>query len=183
MKKPALLILTVLFVLSLMLACSEERGQVIFKISTITPSNDPFGDVLTNEGTIPSDSIDIIFENDVKNPNALGSLAYADVLVEYVTFSFTRTDGGSDKPDNYRIGVSYRVPANNTTRADGLAIVPATMKTKFPISDLIFYGYERSTNFNSIKVDVLVEAEGHTVEGDRVYASGRISIEFANWAD
>jgi hypothetical protein len=184
MKKPAIvLIATALFGLSLMLACSEERGQVLFKISEVYPSNDPFGDVLTNDGAIPSDSVDIIFGNDVKNPNALGSLTYADVMVENITFSFARTDGGSDKPDNFRISVSYRVPANSSTRVDGLGVVPATMKTKFPISDLIFYGYERSTNFSSIKMDVLIEAEGHTIEGDRVYASGRISIELANWAD
>lgn len=183
MRKFFVLTTVLMLALLLTIACSEERGQAILTISNVVPANDPFGDILTDEGSIPSDSVDITFRNDLKNPEGLKSTTYADIIIESITISFIRTDGGSDMPDTFRVGVSFRVPSFGSYNASGFVIVPATLKTKFPLSDLLFYGYERSTYFNSIKYDIRIEAEGHTLEGDRVYASGKIPIEFANWAD
>ena len=182
MKKA--LLFTLLVLATLVVACSDqERGQVILTIASANPSSDPFGDILTNEGTIPPDTIDLELHNDLKNPDGLASTTFANVQLESITCSFTRVDGGSDKPNTFRTTVSYSVPANGVTNIEGFVIVPATMKTQFPISDLIFYGYERNTNFVSIRCDVLIEIEGKTLEGDPVYASGSITIEFADYAD
>ena len=183
LRKLTIVTILALFTLALTLSCGGEKGQVIFTISMVEPANDPFGDIMDRNFSIPSDTVNILFENDVKNPDAFGSLTYADIIVESLTVSFTRTDGGSDKPDTYRDSVSYRVPARGTYMVNGYPILPATMKLEFPLSDLYYYQYERSTNFISIKMDILIEAEGHTIEGDRVYASGRISIEVTDWAD
>ncbi|HUX06137.1 MAG TPA: hypothetical protein VMX35_02395 [Acidobacteriota bacterium] len=178
------LLLTIFAAAALFVSCSgEEKGQVILTVASINPASEPFGDTMSSNGTIPGDAIDIELNSDLKNPGGLSSLTWADVIIESITVSFNRIDGGSDKPQTFRSAVSYKVPAQGVLTIEGFAIVPATMKGQFPISDLIFYGYERSTNYISIKCDVIVEFDGKTIEGDRVYAKGQISIEFTNWAD
>lgn len=182
MKKLAFVIL----VISAMLfanSCSEERGQVLMVITAIDPASDPFGDVLNSDGVIPPDNIDIEVLNTYKNPEGLGSNAFSDIIIDTITVSFTRTDGGSDSPGTYRSRVTYRVPENGSLTIQGFTVIPATMKAQFPIGDLIYYGYERSTNFTSIKYDIKIELSGKTLEGDPVYAQGSISIELTDWAD
>jgi len=182
MRKKLLIVLLALSAIAV--SCSEvEKGQVILTVVSINPASDPFGDTLSKDGTIPSDAVDIQLSSDLKNPVGLESTAYANIRLESVTVSFIRIDGGSDKPETFRTKVAYEIPAGGVIDIESFTIVPATMKSKFPISDLIFYGFERSTNFISIKCDVLLEFEGHTVEGDRVYARGSTTIEFTNWAD
>ena len=178
-----LLILPVLAVLMFALSCSEERGQVILTVASINPSSDPFGDIMDKDGIIPPDTVDIELHNDLKNPEGLGSLTFADIVVEAVTISFTRVDGGSDKPPTFRTATSYLVPAQGILTINDFLIIPATLKAQFPLSDLLYYGFERSTNFTSIRMDVRLEFTGHTHEGDPVYASGTITMEFTNWAD
>jgi hypothetical protein len=176
---PALLALATLF-----FGCSDqEKGQVILSVAAINPASDPFGDTITSAGGVPGDAVDIELHNDLKNPAGLESTTWANVVIESVTVSFNRIDGGSDKPQTFRTAVSYMVTANGVLTIENFTIVPATMKTQFPISDLLFYGYERSTNFTSIKCDVILEFDGKSLEGYRVYAKGQISIEFTNWAD
>ncbi len=178
------LLLTMIAATTLLVSCGDdERGQVILTVASINPASEPFGDTLSSNGTIPGDSVYIELHNDLKNPGGLSSTTWADVLINSITVSFSRIDGGSDAPMTFRSAVSYKVPAQGLLTIDGFAIVPATMKGQFPVSDLIFYGYERSTNYISIKCDVTLEFEGKTLEGDPVYAKGQISIEFTNWAD
>jgi len=156
---------------------------VILTIGGISETSVPFGDVITNEGIIPPDTIDIILENDPRNPEGLASLTYSDIVLEAITVTLTRVDGGFDTPGTNRYPVVFRVPAQGTLTIEGFEIVPATEKAKFPISDLIYYGYERSTNYSSIRMEAFVEVTGHTIGGGRVYASGSIYIEFTNFAD
>lgn len=164
-------------------SCSEERGQVILVISAINPTSDPFGDVLDSEGIIPPDTIEIDMLNQYKNPDGLDANAFSDIILDTITVSFNRIDGGSDSPGTYRSKVTYRVPAAGSLTIDNFTVIPATMKAQFPIGDLIYYGYERSTNFTSIKYDLIIELSGKTLEGDPVFAKGSISIELADWAD
>lgn len=177
-----LIVVSLLALLTLSLSCGDEKGQVILSIISLTAVSQPFGDILDDEGTIPTDSVDIILHNDVKNPDFFGSLTYADIILDSITVSFTRTDGGSATPETFRSAVSYTVPARGQILISGFPIVPGTLKTKFPVSDLLFYGYERSTNFISIRCDIKIEISGRTVEGDPVFTEGGIAIEFTNWA-
>ena len=182
MKKT--LLIAFLGLLTLVVACSDqERGQVILTIASANPASDPFGDVISSDGTIPPDSIDLEIHNDLKNPDGLSSTTFANVRLESITCSFTRVDGGSATPSTFKTNVAYTVAANGVLNIEGFVVVPATMKTQDPISDLIYYGYERSTNFVSIRCDIMLEVAGTTLEGDPVYASGSITIEFANYAD
>jgi hypothetical protein len=181
-KKIYLLVL--LAVATLLAGCSDqEKGQVILSVAAINPASDPFGDTITVDGSVPGDAVNIELHNDLKNPSGLESTTWANVIIESITVSFVRIDGGSDKPQTFRTAVSYMVPANGVLTIENFAIVPATMKGQFPISDLLFYGYERSTNFTSIKCDVILEFDAKSLEGYRVYAKGQVSIEFTNWAD
>lgn len=182
MKKLTFVILVISAVLFAN-SCTEERGQVLLVISAINPTSDPFGDVLDSEGIIPSDTIEIDLLNAYKNPDGLDSNAFSDIIVNTVTVSFNRIDGGSDSPGTFRSNVTYRVPASGSLAIENFTVIPATMKAQFPIGDLIYYGYERSTNFTSIKYNITIELSGKTLEGDPVYAKGSISIELADWAD
>ena len=131
MKK--VLLLTLLVLATLVVACSDqERGQVILTIASANPSSDPFGDILSNDGTIPPDTIDLELHNDLKNPDGLASTTFANVQVESITCSFTRVDGGSDKPNTFRTTVSYQVPANGVTNIEGFVIVPRDDENAVP---------------------------------------------------
>lgn len=164
-------------------SCSMEKGQSILTITAIEPSSDPFGDIITNEGGIPSDTVEISLFNDLKNPSDVTNTVYANINIDSVTVTFTRNDGGKDVPASYRHAIQYVVPAEGSLTIENFPIIPATMKAQFPISDLLTFGYERSTNYTSIKLNCTLEISGKTVEGDPVYAKGSISIELTNWAD
>lgn len=182
LKKISLLILIATSVISV--SCSDEtRGQVVFTVSSITARSTPFGDILDSSGIIPTDEVDVILNNNLRNPSGLGSTTFTDVLVDSVTISFNRTDGGSDKPPTVKYAISARVVTNGSVLITSITLMPSTMKQQFPISDLLIYGFERSTNYTSIKLDATLEFTGKTVEGDPVFASGKISLELTNWAD
>jgi hypothetical protein len=180
--KRTIITLIILAVGFIWTSCDEEKGQTILEITAISPASEPFGDVITSEGTIPDDEVEITVANELKNASGLSSLTYADVILDAVTFTYNRVDGGSDAPAPFRFAVTYRVGANGDLTFTA-PILKSTTKIEFPISDLINFGYERSTNFVKIKFDVTVEITGKTIEGDPMYARGAITMIVANWAD
>ena len=183
MKRPIQLILVLAIVAAAMTSCDFKDGQAILIIESIDQVSAPFGDVLNSDGVVPSDSIGITFLNEVKNLDGFGSSAQADIIIEAITVSFNRIDGGSDTIPAFREALTLRVPANGTSTIDSFPVLPSTRKLEFPVSDLIFFGFERSTNFTSIRVDVIIEVTGETVEGDPVFVRGNISMELTDWAD
>ena len=182
MKRPIQLLFVLAIMATALISCDLEKGQSFLIIESIDLTSTPFGDILTSDGTVPSDSIDISFVNEVKDPDG-GSSAQADIIIDAITVSFNRIDGGSDTIPPFKHALTLRVPANGTADLEGFPIFPATRKLEFPVSDLIFFGFERSTNFTSIRVDVIIEVTGKTVEGDPVFVRGNISMELTDWAD
>ena len=177
------LLLTIVLCLTLFVGCEKDvTGLSELRIQAIVPVSAPFGDVLTNDGTIPSDTIDIQFYNVYKDPSNFRASNYADIYIEKVTVSFNRVDGGSDTPVNFDQAITLICETDSTAVIEDFPIFPATRKLEFPVSDLVYYGYERSTNFQSIQVRVTLEVTGRTLAGDPVYAKGQIDMEFANWA-
>lgn len=188
--KKNILIIVALAVMVLSSSCAEDNGPfnretstVIFTISEVLPASEPFGDILTTDGTIPGDTVNILFANYMKDQTWAQNKIYSDVILNSMTVSFRRTDGGYDVPAAVRGGLTFRVLADGINQLDGVTIIPATTKAEFPLSDLIYYGYERSTNYTKISLDVIIEVEGHTVEGEPVQAKGYTHIIIANWAD
>ena len=186
-KKKLLIVIAIAAVL--FSSCSEDNGpferetsSVIFTVTDITPVTDPFGDIQSDGGTIEGDSVKVLFANYMKDQNWVGKKIYSDVILNSYTVSFRRTDGGYDIPKTLRRGLTLRVLADGINEIDSLEVIPATMKAEFPLNDLLYYGYERSTNYNKISMDIILEFEGHTVEGDPVSAKGYIGVIVTNWA-
>lgn len=183
MKRPIQLLLLLAAVAVALTSCDFEKGQSFLIIESIDPANTPFGDILSSDGIVPTDTVEIVFANEVKNPDGFANLTQADIVIDAVTVSFNRIDGGSDTIPSFRQAVTLRVPANGTASLTGFPLLPSTRKLEFPVSDLIFFGFERSTNFTSIRVDAVLEVTGKTVEGDPVYVRGSITMELTDWAD
>lgn len=183
MKRPIKILLILAAIAATLTSCDFEKGQSFLIIEFVEEASSPFGDVLSTDSTVPSDSINIQFVNEVKNPEGFVNATQADIVIDSITVSFNRIDGGADTIPPFKQAVTLRVPANGTAALEGFPVMPSTRKLEFPVSDLIYYGFERSTNFTSIRVDVILEVSGKTVEGDPVYVRGNISMELTDWAD
>ena len=149
----------------------------------------PFGDVLTNSGTIPDDSISIDFVARMKNPADLTQPGLQDIVLERYEVTFTRTDGGSAVPAGFTRSINSRVRVtphgqqNEFLTTVGITILPSTMKSQPPISHLITVGFEPATGYINIQVDAAIRFFGHTVAGDAISASANYGINIANFAD
>ena len=167
----------------LLFSCTLEKAVSILIIGSIDQTSTPFGDTLSNDGTIPSDTVDIVLFNELRNPDGVGGTANSDIILDSITVIYNRVDGGSDTPTPFRYAITLRIPAEGSARVEEFPILPATKKAEFPLSDLVFFGYERSTTFTSIKIDAILEFSGKTVDGEPIFAKGNLSIEITNWAD
>lgn len=168
----------------------DTDSPVILVVQSIEPVNDPFGDVITNTGTIPDDVVNVTFAAHPKNPEITGSTGpeLADVLIERFEVTFERTDGGSDVPKGFQRGMSLRV--RNTPQGEEeiltseaeITVAPSTTKAQPPISFLIDPGFEPDTGFVNIQVNATIRFFGRTISGKQVSAQGNIGINFADFA-
>jgi hypothetical protein len=181
MKK--LILVTALSLMALFLAsCSEEKGMSILVIESIDSATEPFGDIMTNDGGVMTDIVDVNFLAQLKN-QTLTNTNYTDVIIEKLVISFTRLDGGTDTPTSFEYFNTLRVPGGGSAKMAGVPILSATKKLELPLSELYDFGYERSTSFDTIKLRVNIEAVGKSIDGSPIYARGSISMEITNWAD
>lgn len=167
-----------------MAGCGDEtnsQGELV--IQAIDQSTDPFGDVQTSEGTIPTDTIDITLFNEPKNPYSVDSGNFADIVISSISVIFSRIDGGEDVPASFNVPYTLRVPYNGTATIQSFPVLPGTLKDSFPISDLLSFGYERSTLFTSIRMQITIEIVGKTTTEDPVFVRGFTTVEVTNWAD
>jgi len=180
-----LTILTLIISCALLLgSCNNEgEAQARLIIQSIDQINDPFGDVLNSNGVIPPDLVDITLLSLPINLNDGTSGTYGDILVDLINVTFTRLDGGTDVPAGFSIPVTLRVPISGTATIQNLPILPSTVKNTFPISDLITFGYERTTNFTSIRMQINIEISGKTLAEHPVVVTGTVVVELANYAD
>ncbi len=180
--KKLLVIIAALLMGLLMSSCSEEKGMSILVIESILPETDPFGDIMTDEGGVMTDTVEISFAALLKN-NSMAGVVYADVIIEKLVISYTRIDGGVDVPTSFEFFSTLQVPGGGGATMTGVPVLSATKKLEAPLSDLYILGYEDSTSFSKIRMRINIEVVAKTLEGDPIYASGSISIEVTNWAD
>jgi hypothetical protein len=168
----------------------------VLVVTSITPSTDPFGDVLNeSSGSILDDTIDVVFSAHLKAPvTGADSNTVAptlqDIVLEKYEVTYERIDGGSQVPAGFERGISLRVRMTphgevvlRESSIDDLIIAPSTMKAQPPISLLIDPGFEPSTGYVNIQVNAHITFFGRTIAGDRVTASAIVGINFANFAD
>lgn len=161
---------------------AETIAPVVFSVDSIVSANSPFGDIIT-AGVIYDDTVEVTLSDHVKDPEALLTSHFADILVTSYRVTFERTDGGTDVPAGFEHDISCRVPANGNTRIFGLVVVKAGQKLQPPIGYLHSQGVEPSTNYPTISCNIHVEFTGETEAGYKVYASGSIPITFADYVD
>jgi hypothetical protein len=170
-------------------------NAVVLVITSITPSSDPFGDVLTSGGIILDDTIDVVFAAHLKAPvTGADSNTVAptlqDIVLERYEVTYHRTDGGSHVPPGFERGISLRVrmtPHGEVVLRESsitdLVIAPSTTKAQPPISLLIDPGFESATGYINIQVNAHITFFGRTIAGDRVTATAQVGINFANFGD
>jgi len=186
-------------VVALAMGCSvvgnidETANAVVLVINSITPTSDPFGDVLSTSGTIPDDGISVIFSAHLKSPIAaspnITTPELQDIVLERYEVTFQRTDGGTQVPPGFTRAMTARVrltalgsgTLNSTTVA--LVILPSTTKAQPPISFLISPGTEPGTNYANIQVRATITFFGKTLSGDAVTVTGQLGINLANFGD
>ena len=81
--------------------------------------------------------------------------------------------------------LSARLFAGATVTITNLVIVRADQKFQPPLVYLtpLSYGFEPSTGYTTIACNCLIEFFGHTLDGESVYATGGIGINFADYAN
>lgn len=168
----------------------DTDSPTILVIESIEPLTDPFGDVISDAGTVQEDVVRVTFSAHPKSLAVTGSVGpeFLDVIVERYEVTFERTDGGTAVPKGFQRAMTLRVEntphgvlTTRTTFVD-IVLVPSTIKTQPPISFLISPGFEPDTGFVNIQVDATIRFFGRTLGGHRVSATGSIGIDFADFA-
>ena len=189
-------------IIAVMAGCSavgdvdNSDNNVILRIEAIVPDEEAnvWGDVLTDEGGIPSDVGSFTFSASLKAPVSTDPTATApvlqDIALDRYEVTFTRTDGGTAVPPGFTRGISglVRLTELGATEpveftVNDVAVVPATVKLQQPISFLIDPGVEPGTNFANIQVNARIQFFGRTISGNEVTVVANWGIDFTNWAD
>jgi hypothetical protein len=168
----------------------ETKAPVYLTITNITPGSQPFGDVISSDGVIYDDTVNVAFQNSVKDPNVLPTAqlynsSYTDIVVKKYRVYFSRTDGGTVAPDGFEAAMNLQVRTNSSSVINSLTLIHAHQKSQPPISFLQPYnlGFEPSTNYTSITCRAYLEFWGETFAGNQVYAEGDIEITFADYGN
>jgi hypothetical protein len=137
-------------------------------------------DVVTDEGGTFNDLGEVEMTLVSKDPGVgSGPSALNSVTVNRYRVTYTRTDGrnreGTDVPYAFDSALTFTVPNDGTAKA-GFQIVRNTAKWEAPLRALAF-------NDDFIHTIAEVTFYGRDQAGNEVIASGRIGIDFANWAD
>jgi hypothetical protein len=173
----------------------NTQNAVVLVLTSIVPSTDPFGDVLTTGGTILDDTIDVVFSAHLKapvtgaDPNVMAP-TLQDILLSRYEVTYSRTDGGGQVPAGFERGISLRVRLTphgevilRESSYTGLVIAPSTTKAQPPISLLIDPGFESLTGYVNIQVNAHITFFGKTIAGDTVTVTAIVGINFANFGD
>lgn len=195
MWQPTIRLLAVAAVLAVLAACSASgnidntTAPVVLIVGNVRAVSTPFGDVLSSSGSIPEDTVQVDLVARLKSPGDLTTPSLQEVVVERYEVTFSRTDGGTAVPAGFQRGINakVRLTGNNETTERitqiTLVLVPSTIKSQPPLSQLIDPGVESATGFVNIQATATIRFFGTTVAGDAVTASASIGIDFANFAD
>jgi hypothetical protein len=193
--KKILLSLSPLLLVIVITACStnndigETKAPVYLVVHNISAGSHPFGDIISSDGIIFDDTVNVEFQNRVKDPDVLltprlTNSTYTDIVVNNYRVYFSRTDGGTVAPDGFESAMNFYVRTNSYA-ATNLVLIHAHQKSQPPISFLQPYnlGFEPSTNYTCITCRSFLEFWGETFAGEKVFAKGAIEITFADYGD
>jgi hypothetical protein len=171
----------------------QDTSQVILRIVGIVAQ----GSGLANEDSAFLLS-DVVFKGSVFNDNATLQLQALnknaniplgtspgpanDVILDRYDIVYRRSDGlnepGVDVPFPISSGMTQIVPAGSDESEASIIVVRHQAKTESPLKNLQTSGGE-----DIITVYAEITVYGHTTNGHRVTATGRLQIVFANFAD
>jgi hypothetical protein len=135
-------------------------------------------DVVTDEGGTLNDLGEVEMSLVAKDPG-VGPSPLNSVTINRYRVAYSRTDGrnkeGADVPYSFDSALTFTVPNDGIAKA-GFQIVRNTAKWESPLRALAFNG-------DFIHTIAEVTFYGRDQAGNEVIASGKIGIDFSNWAD
>ena len=140
-------------------------------------------DVLTRGGII-SDPGRVTMRVIGKDPTDVLSLGNSVTIDRYLV-TFTRSDGrntpGLDVPYPFDSAVTFTVTPGSTSTTASFELIRHTAKLEAPLLGL----RDQNNNINWTIISTLAEVTffGHDQSGRKVSASGRIGVQFGDFAD
>jgi hypothetical protein len=133
-----------------------------------------------NSSFVCEDEVDVDVAVRNKNPNAAAPSVPSAVIIKSYEVRYFRTDGrgteGVDVPYRITGNLTFAVDvANSGTSTFPLEIVRRQAKVEPPLSSIL------QTTVLTVMAEVTLY--GETITGDRVTASGRLQIDFADYGD
>jgi hypothetical protein len=133
-----------------------------------------------NSSFVCEDEVDVDVAVRNKNPNAPAPSVPSAVIIKSYEVRYFRTDGrgteGVDVPYRITGNLTFAVDvANSGTSTFPLEIVRRQAKVEPPLSSIL------QTTVLTVMAEVTLY--GETITGDRVTASGRLQIDFADYGD
>ena len=137
-------------------------------------------DATTGQSTVAADAALVTFTTASLDPAPLlGTSQYFDIFVTHYTVTYSRTDGknqeGVDIPYSFDGAMSVQVRVESETAAN-FVIVRAVSKLEPPLVNLASGRGE-----GELKVTARIDFYGHDTEGNKLKATGYLTIFFANY--
>lgn len=161
---------------------TSNAAQVNLIIAAINEGAQLDSDVRNGEFStfVCEDEVEVAVAVRNKNPNAPAPNVPSAVIIQSYEVRYLRTDGrgteGVDVPYRITGNLTFGVDvANSGTSTFSLEVVRRQAKVEPPLS----------TIYQATVLTVMAEITlyGETVSGDRVSASGRLQIDFADYGD
>jgi hypothetical protein len=175
----------------------QSQANVIVRITKITGDqgggggDSGIGDVLNSDvDPVFNDNATLNFESVPKNPRGLTLGQFNDVFLERYEVLYLRSDGrnqeGVDVPFRITGPLATLVPAGGTAAAS-IIIVRHQAKIEPPLRNLrgVFpaSGTLQTGGAGILSIVAEITVHGRTTSGEAVQASGRLQINFADFAD
>jgi hypothetical protein len=159
---------------------TSSTAPVNLLIGSINEGNILDSDVRLSSGTICPDTVQVALAVRAKNPNEADITVAQHVLVQQYEVRYLRTDGrgteGLDVPYRYSGPMAAEVDlATSGTTSVPVQVVRRQAKLEPPLSNI--------TGFQIVSMIAEVTISGETVAGERVSATGRLQIDFADFGD
>jgi hypothetical protein len=175
----------------------QNSSPYVMEIAGISPS--PLrSDVLTDEGSIFNDDVQVLVNVFRKNNNTgLNVTAVEHLYLERYEVRFFRTDGRNQEGIDVPFGITgplanvrfHTVSAGDEVETSvPITIVRHQAKSEPPLRNLRFRagtdtGVTEAGGANIMTTIAEITIHGRTVQGDALVAVGRVEVSFANFAD
>ncbi len=137
-------------------------------------------DIDTGNSTVAADDAKVMFSTESLDPEPwFGTSHYSDVFVTHYVVTYSRSDGksqeGVDIPYSFDGSFSARVQIGSSTEVSFI-VVRAVSKLEPPLINLTAGRGE-----GELKTTARIDFYGHDALGNKVKASGYLTIFFANY--